>query len=205
MPIELKQDEFHIINLSRDLIDGDDYVSTIAVLTGCSSFSAIGIDENGDYIGLFGHAAGGYVDETALKNFSAIIESKTIRQLNILDVTLTRFAKQKSSESHMDDRVIKWANNLLKNDVIDGYKLCTRVSSLVDGIRYTQSGIVAIATCTPTAIEQLPDISKGNIDQIDHLNDIATIRPGPRTAAMPLLDHQQNHNTTKKNDCCIIL
>ncbi|MCF6775003.1 hypothetical protein L3V83_00325 [Thiotrichales bacterium 19X7-9] len=204
MPIAIKQNEYVVINLSCELSE-DDYISTTAVLTGCSSFSVIGINEKNEYIGLFGHAGGGIIDSIELEKFTTRIKSENIRQLNILDITLTKYAEQRAKEPYMNENALQWVNELLENQVIDGYKLSTKISSYVDGVRYTQSGIIALPTCTPKAIKQFPDISKGRIDQIDHLNDIETVKPKKQTSTItPILDLKQSQKD-EKSGCCILL
>ncbi|TNF69608.1 MAG: hypothetical protein EP298_02575 [Gammaproteobacteria bacterium] len=183
------------------------FQSSIGVIMGCSSFSAIGINRHGEYIGLFGHPGGGSVDNSELKKFTSTIKEQGIRQLNIMDITLEEYTELRVSEPQRTRNVIQWANALMASDIIDGYKLSSKVSIHADAVRYTSSGIIAQAGCVPTAIKALPDIITGNASQIDHLNNIKAIKPQRQaTPKTPLLHDYGNQQSSKKQCCsCVIL
>ncbi|MCF6775004.1 hypothetical protein L3V83_00330 [Thiotrichales bacterium 19X7-9] len=201
MPIRLKQDKYQTVNLSRDLSE-DDYVSSIGVIMGCSSFSAIGINRHGEYVGLFGHPGGGSVDDSELKKFISTIKEQGIRQLNIMDITLEKYTELRVSEPQRTRNVIQWANALMASDIIDGYKLSSKVSIHADAVRYTSSGIVAQAGCVPTAIKALPDIITGDTSQIDHLNNIKAIKPQRQANIDTPLLYNEYDQSDKEHQCC---
>ncbi|TNF69609.1 MAG: hypothetical protein EP298_02580 [Gammaproteobacteria bacterium] len=203
MTIPLKQGEFKTVNLST--LYKHEFVATWGFITMCSSFSAIGKNRKGELVGLFGHAFGGDVPNEKLKTFASVIKSQGIRQLNILDITDDEYTEQRIKETYRTENVQKWADDLLETGIIDGYKLSSKVSISINSVHYTNDGIVAKSGCLPEAIRQLPDTSKGQIDQIDNLNDISAIKPKRKTdPKTPLLDKSAS-NDKESTNCCVIL
>ncbi|MCF6765457.1 hypothetical protein L3V82_06700 [Thiotrichales bacterium 19S3-7] len=205
MPIKLGQDKYQIVNLSTDLKKGD-YVSSLGVIMGCSSFSVIGINHKGEYIGLFGHPSGGFVDQSQLIAFEDVIKNEGIRQLNIMDITLEEYSNYRVHEHDKRTANVRgWAENLMKKEYIDGYKMSSKVAQSPDFIQYTSSGITAYAGLIATPLKELPDIIKGDIKQIDHLNTIKKAKRADKPSIhTPLLDHEYDPSKSKQACCCVV-
>ncbi|MCF6776227.1 hypothetical protein L3V83_06525 [Thiotrichales bacterium 19X7-9] len=206
MPILLNQDKYTICNLSK--VPDNDYISTYNVSMGCASFSVIGISKNNETIALIGHAGGGYVNNQQLTQFESVIQEHGIRQLNILDITLSEFKdNHRILETNRNKNVIEWTDRLYQNGTIDGFKINSMTSERVDSVKYGNQGIYTNAQeFLPQPIAEIPEITKGNTDQIDHINTPSVIRPPSQhnTPKTPLLENSLSDKSSEDCRCTLI-